>query len=50
MIPLIKLAYPCFLYSCLVLYVSFCDDHLFGGSKCGCNVKDISGGWRAIVL
>ena len=32
------------------LYVSFCDDHLFGGSRCGCSVKDISGGWRAIVL
>jgi len=26
---LIRLSYPCFLCSCLVLYVSFCDDHLF---------------------
>jgi len=41
---LIRLAYPCFLCSCLVLYVSFCDDHLFGGSRCGCNVKGTSEG------
>jgi len=41
---LIRLAYPCFLCSCLVLYVSFCDDHLFGGSRCGCSVKGASGG------
>ena len=47
---LIRLAYPCFLCSCLVLYVSFCDDHLFGGSRCGCSVKGTSEGWRAIVL
>ncbi|QCE00901.1 omega-3 fatty acid desaturase [Vigna unguiculata] len=40
----IILAYPCFLCSCLVLYVSFCDDHLFGGSRCGCSVKGTSGG------
>ncbi|QCD97471.1 hypothetical protein DEO72_LG6g2181 [Vigna unguiculata] len=37
-------AYPCFLCSCLVLYVSFCDDHLFGGSRCGCSVKSMSRG------
>jgi len=41
---LIRLAYPCFLCFCLVLYVSFCDDHLFGGSRCGCSVKGIYGG------
>jgi len=47
---LIRLAYPCFLCSCLVLYVSFCDDHLFDGSKYDYSVKGISGGWRVIVL
>jgi len=44
MIPLIRLAYPCFLGSCLVLYVFFCDDHLFGGRRCGCSVKSTSWG------
>jgi len=47
---LIRLAYHCFLCSCLVLYVSFCDDHLFGGSRYGCSVKGTSRGLRAIGL
>jgi len=28
----------------LVLHISFCDDHLFGGSRCDCSVKGTSGG------
>ena len=38
------LGYPCFMCFCLVLYVSFCDDHLNGESRCGCNVRDTSEG------
>jgi len=40
------------LFVCLsgVVLFSFCDDHLFGGSRCGCSVKGASWGWRAIVL
>jgi len=50
MIPLIRLAYPCFFVSVSCCMFSFCDDHLFGGSRCGYSVKGTSGGWRAIVL
>jgi len=34
------------LFVCLsgVVLFSFCDDHLFGGSRCGCSVKGDSGG------
>jgi len=40
------LAYPSFVFLCCFFF--FCDDHLFGGSKCGCSVKGTSRGWGAI--
>jgi len=38
----------CVSVSCCMFF--FCDDHLFGGSRCGCSVKGTFRGWRAIVL
>jgi len=36
------LAYPYFVFMCCLSF--FCDDHLFGGSICGCSVKGTSRG------
>jgi len=45
-ISLFTLAYPSFVFLCCLSF--FCDDHLLGGSRCGCSVKDTFRGWRVI--
>jgi len=45
-ISLFTLAYPSFVFLCYLSF--FCDDHLFGGSRCSCSVKGTCKGWWVI--
>jgi len=45
-ISLFTLAYPSVVFLCCLSF--FCDEHLFGGSKCGCCVRGTSRGWKVI--